>query len=88
VDASLIAGTEEALNQNPAGAFGLALSSLVRAVLVGIGGVRWLTNEVDKNLLQAAASQAAAGKASPEASQKIALATPAQALFIARSLRT
>jgi hypothetical protein len=87
VDASLIAGTDEALNQNPAGAFGLALS-LVGAVLVGIGGVRWLTNEVDKDLLQAAASQAAAGKASPEASHKIALATPAQALLIARSLRT
>jgi hypothetical protein len=82
-----IAGTGEALKQNPVGAFGLTLSSLVGAVLVGIGGARWLTNEVDKDLLQAAASQAAAGEESPEASQRIALATPAQALFIAKSLR-
>ena len=82
----VIAGTQGVLNQNPTIGVGLTLASLVGAVLIGIGGARWLTNEVDKNLLRAAASQAASGKPSQEASQNIALAKPAQALFIAKSL--
>ncbi len=40
----------------------LTLSALVGAALVGVAGARWLTNEVDKNLLRAAASEAGSGR--------------------------
>jgi len=84
----LIAGTDEALK---AGAspdkVGLSLASLVGAVLVGVGGARWLSSEVDKNLLRATAAQAAGKQSSVDASQQIAMATPAQALNVAKSMR-
>jgi len=62
------------------------VGALFGALLVGIAGARWLTNEVDKRLLRATAVQAASGKASPEASIKIASATPARALSIAKDI--
>jgi hypothetical protein len=64
----------------------LMLSSLVGAVLVGIGGARWLTNEVDKSALRAAATAAASAPSKPDAARQIALATPFQALDIAKRL--
>jgi hypothetical protein len=69
--------------QTPEEAVGLTLSSLVGAVLIGVAGARWLTNEVDKTFLRAAASEAAIAKASPEKAKQIALSTPAEALRIA-----
>lgn len=68
----------------PGGA--LTVSALVGAVLVGIGGGRWLTDQADKSLLKATAAHAAQGKASPEAAAAIATARPARALEIARKL--
>lgn len=62
---------------------GLTLSALVGAVLVGVSGARWLTNEVDKNLLKQAASLAAAAKASDAKAARIAIATPFEAMRIA-----
>jgi hypothetical protein len=64
----------------------LTLSSLVGAVLVGIGGSRWLTDQVDKNLLKAAAVQAAGKPGSASTSARLAAARPAQALEIARGM--
>ncbi|NMC09902.1 MAG: hypothetical protein GYA39_02825 [Methanothrix sp.] len=64
----------------------VSISSIAGAVLVGIGGARWLTNEVDKKLLRTAAAAAAASKASFDDSQKIAVATPAQAFNIAKEM--
>ena len=64
----------------------LTVSALVGAVLVGIGGGRWLTDQADKSLLKATAAQAAQGRASPEASAAIAASRPAAALEIARKL--
>ena len=64
----------------------VSISSIAGAVLVGIGGARWLTNEVDKKLLRTAAATAAASKASFDDSQKIAAATPAQAFNIAKKM--
>jgi len=64
----------------------VSIASIAGAVLVGIGGARWLTNEVDKKLLRTAASTAAASKASFDDSQKIARATPAQAFNIAKKM--
>jgi hypothetical protein len=59
----------------------------VGAILVGVTGARWLTNEVDKKLLKAAASQAAGSTPSPAASRQTAMASPASALHIAKSMR-
>ena len=64
----------------------LTVSALVGAVLVGIGGGRWLTDQADKSLLKATAAHAAQGKASPEAAAAIATSRPARALEIARKL--
>jgi hypothetical protein len=83
-----IVGTSEALTANASPErVGLTLAALVGAVMVGVAGARWLTSEVDKNLLKAAASQAAGSQSSAGASQKIAMASPAEALNIARSMR-
>src|SRR5438552_3140303 len=52
--AYFIAGTPEAMKTNTTpDKIGLTLSSLVGAALLGVGGARWLTSEVDKNLLKA-----------------------------------
>jgi hypothetical protein len=74
----LDANAKEALMQS---AGGLSLSGLVGAVLVGVGGARWLTNEVDKRLLRLAGSKAAAKQGSSE-KDSLALMTlaPADAL--------
>lgn len=83
----LVAGTDQAINANVTpDKIGLSLASLVGAVLIGIAGSRWLTSEVDKKLFKAAASQAAGSQSSAVASQQIALASPAQALYIAKNM--
>ncbi len=64
----------------------VSISSIAGALLVGIGGARWLTNEVDKKLLRTAAATAAASKANFDDSQKIAIASPAQAFNIAKKM--
>lgn len=64
----------------------VSISSIAGAVLVGIGGAHWLTNEVDKKLLQTAAVTAAASKASFDDSERIATATPARAFNIAKKM--
>ncbi len=69
-----------------AGEISVSISSIAGAVLVGIGGARWLTNEVDKKLLRTAAATAAASKASFDDSQRIAVASPAQAFNIAKKM--
>ncbi len=64
----------------------LTLGSLAGALLVGVGGARWLSNEVDKSLLRAAAVDAAGKDPSAETAKKLALSTPAGALKIAREM--
>jgi hypothetical protein len=64
---------------------GLTFSSVALSIIVGIGGAKGLTNEVDKNLLRTAAVTAAA-KQSFEDSQKMAVSTPAQAFNIAKRM--
>ncbi len=66
--------------------FGLTLSAFVGAILVGVGGAKWLSDEVDKRLLKAAASEAAKKEPSPEASTQILAASPAEALNVARRM--
>lgn len=60
--------------------FGITLASVVTAALVGFAGARWLTNEVDKKLLRAAAGEAAGASADPAGAAALATATPASAL--------
>ena len=62
---------------------GLTLGSLIGAVLVGVGGSRWLTNEVDKRILKATASEAAARGPDEELGESIYFASPAKALQMA-----
>lgn len=84
----IILGSDKALASNPPEGVWLSVSSLVGAVLVGVGGARWLTNEVDKSLLQAAATKAAVAQPAPPAvAQQMALASPAQVLDIANGLK-
>lgn len=86
--AYFIAGTQEAMRTNVSpDKIGVTLSSLVGAVLIGVGGARWLTNEVDKTLLKAAASKAAGAAATPDAATLIAMSSPADAYRIAKGMR-
>ena len=62
---------------------GVTLAGLVGGVLVGVGGARWLTGEVDKRLLTAAAAQAALHPASARVAAAIATSSPAGALEMA-----
>jgi len=64
----------------------ISISAVAGALLIGIGGARWLTNEVDKTLLRTAAVTAAAAHSSYDDSQRIAIATPAQAFNIAKRM--
>lgn len=61
--------------------FGLTLSAAAGALLVGVSGARWLTNEVDKTLLRTAAT---ASQQDKQKAAQIALATPTEALHLAQ----
>lgn len=64
----------------------ISLSAIAGAILIGIGGARWLTNEVDKSLLKTAAVTAAVAQPSSENSQKMVIASPAQTFNIAKGM--
>jgi len=65
----------------------MTLSTMGAAFIVGLSGSGWLANAVGKNLLQAAASRAAAATSSPEMADKMLKATPADALNMANSMK-
>jgi hypothetical protein len=85
--AFVVFGTEEATKANSSDRIGLSLASLMGALLVGVGGARWLSNEVDKNLMRNAAAEAAGKQSSSGASRQIAMTTPAQALQVAMNMQ-
>ncbi len=64
----------------------LTVYGVAMALLAGIAGARYLTNEVDKRLLKAAAANAAASMQSIVDSEKIANASPVQAFRIAKRM--
>lgn len=68
------------------GPLSLTVATFVGVILVGVAGAKWLSNEVDKKLLKAAASAAATGKSSTDAPAKMMIATPANSLKIAQEL--
>jgi hypothetical protein len=65
----------------------LTMSTICGAVLVGTGGSKWISSQVDKTLLQQAAGAAAlADPATPAEAQTIATGTPLQALDTAKRI--
>lgn len=66
----------------PAQEIGMTLSTFAGAILVGIAGARWVTNEVDKLMLRAIASEAAKNPPSEDMAATLALAKPAECLEI------
>jgi hypothetical protein len=83
----VIAGTSEAIAQNPATS-GVTLAAVTGAIIVGVGGARILSSEVDKKLLSATATEAAASQAATSSAQQIASASsPVKALRIAKEMK-
>lgn len=71
---------------NPQKEPNLTVAAFVGAMLIGVGGARWLSNEVDKKLLKATTTAALAGTGSAEVAAKVMTAKPAQGLKIVQSL--
>jgi hypothetical protein len=70
-----------------AGAANLTLVAIGGAVLVGVGGSKWISGQVDKTLLRQTASVAAGRKpADAQVAHLIATAAPSQALQAAQSM--
>ena len=63
--------------------FGLSLTALATAFVIGFGGPRWLTNERDKALLKQAGADAARTKPSQTKRELIERGDPKQAAQIA-----
>jgi hypothetical protein len=61
----------------------LTVATWVTGILIGYGGARWLTNEVDKKILKATASAAAGGPADKGMATKIANSSPAEGFRVA-----
>jgi len=64
----------------------VTLAGFVGAAVVGAAGARWWTNEIDKKLLHAAASKAAAKPGKPDVADQMRFASPADALRIASAM--
>jgi hypothetical protein len=67
---------------NPRAEVSLTIGAIAGAVLVGIGGAKWLSNEVDKKFLQVAASKAGEREIPPEDCKTMAKSSPRKALAI------
>jgi hypothetical protein len=65
----------------------LTLSALAGAVLVGIGGARWISSEVDKKLLRVAGARAAESSADRDLARMFASAPPMSVLRAATKPR-
>ncbi len=70
----------------PADSYGISAAAVAAATGVGIGGAKFLSNYVDKKLLQATASVAAGKTADPVAACHLTHAQPMHALDIARRM--
>jgi hypothetical protein len=77
---------DDAIAQDDGEDFGLTLAALGGAFLVGMGGSKWLSSQVDSKLLKDAASTAAAKDGAEEDAAEIANATPTQALRLAKAM--
>jgi len=68
------------------GTYVLSLASVAGAVLVGMGGAQWLSNQLDNKILKVAASKAAASAADPQAANEILAASASEALQITKGM--
>ena len=77
----VISGLPNGAPQNSEIQAGVTLSSLGGAVLIGIAGSRWLTNEIDKTILKSATVVAARSQASnPNENARVQTLTDSMAL--------
>jgi hypothetical protein len=91
-----VVGADPRENQEVAGAtagggdedddYGETLAGLIGAVVIGAGGARVITSEVDKKLLRATAVEATGKSADSEAATAVGMATPAAALKLANAM--
>ena len=58
----------------------LTFSALAGALLVGVAGAKWITNEVDKKLLKESVKIAGTKKLSMEECEKLVAGSPRQVL--------
>lgn len=65
----------------------LTLAAIGGAILVGVAGARWLSNEVDKKLLRAAGAAASKDKAGGDVVAAFVRGSPAAALQAANTAR-
>jgi hypothetical protein len=79
----VVIGTTPTANPAPA----ITLSAIAGAVLVGVAGARWFTNEVDKAVLKTAATKAAASLPDSAKTAAIAGATPIETLRLVQQLK-
>ena len=63
----------------------LTVGTFTGAILVGVGGTRWLSNEIDKKLLRQAASEAGKRDIPHEDCNQLQKAPPMRALQLAQS---
>ena len=70
----------------PDNQFGITFGALFAALLVGMGGSKYLASQVDKVLLQETAAKAASGQSDTGKAAVIAGASPTEALKIANLL--
>lgn len=64
----------------------ITISTITYAILLGLGGARWLTNKVNKKLLSTAANAAGASRASFENVQNIPIVTSARTFSMAKEM--
>lgn len=71
-------------NETERAVLSLKFSALAGALLVGVGGARWITNEVDKRLLKESVKVAAQKNLSPEDCEQFVNAPARQVLKAVR----
>ncbi|WP_208174078.1 hypothetical protein [Hymenobacter negativus] len=64
----------------------LSLANLMGALMVGVAGARWLSNEVDKTMLRLAITKVAAAPADASKASLLAQASPSKAVQIAEQV--
>jgi len=90
-----IVGDDPRTNEAVAGAtredededYGETLAGLIGALVIGAGGARVITSEVDKKLLRAAATEVAGKNPNEGVAQTISSGSPAEALRAATHLK-
>lgn len=73
------------MTDSPRAEVSLTIGAIAGAILVGIGGSKWLSNEVDKKFLQEAASEAGERDIPIEDCQKMRKMSPRRTLTVVQN---